>query len=1257
MLEAKAATLKEAGINPVAWSNFTAEQQYNLHEVNKPNEVVDKQDGQVADTAAAGGTDAELNQADSIKPASPAMTENITDSANKVEQQKLNQSTVNKGSQKSSANNEKGNVALDRLLELSGDKTRGNDAYHIYRAVGDSEANTLKEKTNVDAHGFLHGIDEGAVRHILERHGDEKDAGLSVTLDDIKNIHEITDAGKADSVEYGGKTKKGLDKIVYKKRVNGHTVVVEDVRTGRKRLSAVTMYKVRAGQSETSKEAVPQTSETLSTQPVVNDNKSIAASSEKATDINDLHDQLDKEIDDLSADNLPLVAMWKKPLAAHDAPQHESSAETSETVGKQASSSNGSITQDGEKASEQPAAVKPDNVNGVRVLDNSDVLDLLGYGDYELVLAEKHAVIDGMFNHGLTADDWKNLPEWLQNPIAVFKRDDGHMTFIAPELKNGNPVVIGVSPKVGGQGNRGKLLHVVLTAYEKDSGKLPIARMIREGHLVYLNTRKSLAFNRSSGLQLPSSADEFRGSKQKVYFDRDLVKYRKQREQGSFSQSTNAAKNPHTESSLFNSLRDRMDKEYGEGWTNRLLATGKFKIVSKTDAVNIAGDAGQSAQGFYNPSDDTTYLVADNISKDTDLKGLMLHEIGVHALHLGKDDIEFKGILDQLRRLKAIDARVKAAFASVPKDTQSDVVNEEALGYLVEHHPDLPLVKKLLAWFRAKIRSLDKFLKGTERLKLMKWANELTADDLIYMAHSALRSAPDSLAFDQQGNQGVMASQSSKPLLAPNGKPSNLNAMQYEQVRTPEFKNWFGDWMYNPDREMTVIPLVDDPNMPINGDIKTLGRYLLDKYRNLSVTNRQTGDEISIYRVGLLSSLKNRKPLARRLYAILPTLLEQSAYAGYKENTKLDTKPNILGYEAFYAPVAIDGKVYSVKILVDRVKDDARGRGYYYHQIQDIALGDPVGSTRGLLDAKQGASPPELPSGRIILSQLTGERNNNASKVVDENGEPLVMYHGTPNAHFSVFDPTKSGTGGTFDSAILGMYFAKNKQYASGMAGPWFNRDGTENNPAMIPVFLNVRNPLESERATDFLTKDESINLKKKAIETGHDGVIDYYGHIALFNSNQIKSATGNTGAFSPDNNDIRFSIASPQDTFDDIADIQPSTPKQVFDRLLNAGEIKADKGRINLRKLGLSALTQRQLTEIGANVLPILKRFDAARNGYDVEESTWHNRADEIAKRWENLVAGNKYLNKTAEFENRKEQMRLSDLMHEMTATGIDPR
>jgi len=41
-------------------------------------------------------------------------------------------------------------------------------------------------------------------------------------------------------------------------------------------------------------------------------------------------------------------------------------------------------------------------------------------------------------------------------------------------------------------------------------------------------------------------------------------------------------------------------------------------------------------------------------------------------------------------------------------------------------------------------------------------------------------------------------------LIAPNGKPSNLTPEQYELVRTPEFKAWFGDWENAPNDNMLI---------------------------------------------------------------------------------------------------------------------------------------------------------------------------------------------------------------------------------------------------------------------------------------------------------------------------------------------------------------------------------------------------------------------------------------------------------------------
>jgi hypothetical protein len=48
-------------------------------------------------------------------------------------------------------------------------------------------------------------------------------------------------------------------------------------------------------------------------------------------------------------------------------------------------------------------------------------------------------------------------------------------------------------------------------------------------------------------------------------------------------------------------------------------------------------------------------------------------------------------------------------------------------------------------------------------------------------------------------------------LLAPNGKPSNLTPEQYKLVRTPAFKEWFGDWEKYPAKASKVIDENGEP--------------------------------------------------------------------------------------------------------------------------------------------------------------------------------------------------------------------------------------------------------------------------------------------------------------------------------------------------------------------------------------------------------------------------------------------------------------
>lgn len=85
------------------------------------------------------------------------------------------------------------------------------------------------------------------------------------------------------------------------------------------------------------------------------------------------------------------------------------------------------------------------------MLDRADILDMLGYVDMPLRLAEGK-VVAGQTNHPLmTADVWKKIPDWVDNPAMVFDSDtvNERLVFIAPEKVRGNDVRIIIEPRGG----------------------------------------------------------------------------------------------------------------------------------------------------------------------------------------------------------------------------------------------------------------------------------------------------------------------------------------------------------------------------------------------------------------------------------------------------------------------------------------------------------------------------------------------------------------------------------------------------------------------------------------------------------------------------------------------------------------------------------------------------------------------------------------------------------------------------------------
>jgi hypothetical protein len=145
------------------------------------------------------------------------------------------------------------------------------------------------------------------------------------------------------------------------------------------------------------------------------------------------------------------------------------------------------------------------------------------------------------------------------------------------------------------------------------------------------------------------------------------------------------------------------------------------------------------------------------------------------------------------------------------------------------------------------------------------------------------------------------------------------------------------------------------------------------------------------------------------------------------------------------------------------------------------------------------------------------------SKVVDESGEPLVVYHGTAY-DVEAFDPKRIGYNFPTDSA--GIYFSTSPEAASNYAE--FAADTSDDGLAnVMPVYLSIKSPYRIDGGDGIL--DENIDLIEEIKSEGvHDGIVStdkrgYTTYIA-FSPTQIKSATGNDGNFNATNPDIRKS-------------------------------------------------------------------------------------------------------------------------------------
>ena len=283
-----------------------------------------------------------------------------------------------------------------------------------------------------------------------------------------------------------------------------------------------------------------------------------------------------------------------------------------------------------------------------------------------------------------------------------------------------------------------------------------------------------------------------------------------------------------------------------------------------------------------------------------------------------------------------------------------------------------------------------------------------------------------------------------------------------------------------------------------------------------------------------------------------------------------------------------DGKLPDATAkTIEKIQSDAEQTAKQYQGdptkpalLQDPSKPKPVEETKdplkpALLRAWDEPKPDAMVddvSGQIKPDAMVGissEFDNwfKDSKVVDDNGKPLRVYHGTNKTQqgeaFSQFDTY----GSNYGLMGSGSYFTDNPEVASS-----YTKKGKGDSPTVYPVYLSIKNPMDMDavanplqwkkifpgieefhdggktneswyRAAEEMLRYEEIpkadgieQMQTALRSLGHDGITHIGGKrvgtgpnhrvFVAFDPEQIKSAIGNRGTYDPTDPDINHSLA-----------------------------------------------------------------------------------------------------------------------------------
>lgn len=283
----------------------------------------------------------------------------------------------------------------------------------------------------------------------------------------------------------------------------------------------------------------------------------------------------------------------------------------------------------------------------------------------------------------------------------------------------------------------------------------------------------------------------------------------------------------------------KLSDKFGKETISKLMADGKLDIKVLSDLMidgklTIPSDV----DGLYHNGKAT--LIADNLSDDMIIP-TFLHELGGHG---GMQTLMDKKAYDALMRdfdslVKAGDPLAMQAKAMADKVARNEQdALDEYLPYLITLTSRQQAKQgKVAGMINRMVMAIRSWLKNTLGVPI-----SINSQDILSLAERMVNevekqnSTPDTAnAMPQFSDPNIPDKQmqdvrdqyedTDQWMKAPNGSDTNLTEQQWLQVRTPAFKQWFGDWEGDPDNASKAIDSNGEPLILHHGTGKNFTEF------------------------------------------------------------------------------------------------------------------------------------------------------------------------------------------------------------------------------------------------------------------------------------------------------------------------------------------------------------------------------------------------------------------------------------------------